>query len=274
MKHREVLVWGIILFVLTFFSLNQPAQSAPVEYARKWIGGLVVNIVQVDLRSPNIEITPSLAYGNSSVYLKRNKGRNFPLESFNSLIQRTLPAAAINGTYHDTKTGRIVGTIVINNKIATIGERGAAVCFDKQNHMSLHLVSGKNGKNLGWSSFKSAISTGPTLIHHGQIWLHPRKEYFKDPKVYQRARRSAIALTGANKLLLITIEQKITLWGLAKILTNLGAEEAVALDGGTSSALYYKGRVITQPSRRLSNFLLVYERSPKTTLAKAGQQKD
>lgn len=272
MRHQAVFIFVGVLFVL-LFNLEQPANCAPVEYSRRWVGRVTVNVVQVDLNSPNVEITPVLAQGHVEKG-KTIKAKQYKLEQFASLIHRTHPVVAINGTYHDTKTGRIIGTIVINNKVVTVGERGAAVCFDKKNRMSVHLVSGRNGNNLGWSTFKSAISTGPTLIRHGQVWLKPRKEYFKDPDVYAHAKRSAMALTNSNKLLLVTIEQKVSLKELANTLLVLGAEEAVALDGGSSSALYYRGRVITKPSRPLANFLLVYERPTPATLAKGKEEED
>lgn len=269
MRHRAVFIFVGVL-ISFFCSKIQSAVSAPIEYSRNTVGRIAVNVVQIDLNSPRVEITPVLAKG----HIEQGKSKRYKLETFPSLIRRTYPIAAINGTYHDTKTGRIVGTIVINNKVVTVGERGAAVCFDKQNRMSVHLVSGKNGKDLGWSTFKSAISTGPTLVRHGQLWLKPKKEYFRDPDLYARARRSAIGLTSSNKLLLVTIEQKIYLSELAKIMLKLGAEEAVTLDGGSSSALYYRGKMITKPSRPLANFLLVYERPVPQTVARAKERED
>jgi len=40
---------------------------------------------------------------------------------------------------------------------------------------------------------------------------------------------------------------------------NLGAVEAMNLDGGASSALYANGSIITQPGRKLSTVLAVYD---------------
>jgi exopolysaccharide biosynthesis protein len=37
-----------------------------------------------------------------------------------------------------------------------------------------------------------------------------------------------------------------------------GAYQAMNLDGGASSGLYYYGKYITQPGRDISNALLVY----------------
>jgi hypothetical protein len=39
---------------------------------------------------------------------------------------------------------------------------------------------------------------------------------------------------------------------------ELGAYDAVAMDGGTSTGLYFGGRMIAQPGRALTNALVVY----------------
>jgi hypothetical protein len=40
----------------------------------------------------------------------------------------------------------------------------------------------------------------------------------------------------------------------------LGAYHAVALDGGTSTAMYFAGRFIANPGRGLTNVLMIYHR--------------
>jgi hypothetical protein len=42
------------------------------------------------------------------------------------------------------------------------------------------------------------------------------------------------------------------------VMRALGAYHAVALDGGTSTAMSFGGRVIAQPGRSLTNLLVVY----------------
>jgi exopolysaccharide biosynthesis protein len=39
----------------------------------------------------------------------------------------------------------------------------------------------------------------------------------------------------------------------------LGCEQALNLDGGASMAMYYRGRTVLSPGRKLTNVLLVYE---------------
>jgi len=44
---------------------------------------------------------------------------------------------------------------------------------------------------------------------------------------------------------------------LATIMQKLGAYNAMNIDGGASSGLYYKGKLLTIPGRDLSNALVV-----------------
>jgi exopolysaccharide biosynthesis protein len=42
---------------------------------------------------------------------------------------------------------------------------------------------------------------------------------------------------------------------------SLGAYNAMNLDGGASSGLYYGGRYLTAPGRDLSNALIIYKKN-------------
>jgi hypothetical protein len=56
----------------------------------------------------------------------------------------------------------------------------------------------------------------------------------------------------------VTVKEGVTLRRLAMALQALGAYHAVALDGGTSTAMSFGGRVIARPGRALTNLLVVY----------------
>lgn len=48
---------------------------------------------------------------------------------------------------------------------------------------------------------------------------------------------------------------------LAQGMISLGCDRAMNLDGGASSALYAKGRVITSPGRQLNTVLIIKDKS-------------
>jgi hypothetical protein len=96
-------------------------------------------------------------------------------------------------------------------------------------------------------------------VQNGVPYVDPKSEGFHDRGLFRRAVRSAIGITKYNKLLLVTVSRPVYLSRLAKIMKGLGAVNAVNLDGGSSTALCYKGRVFNHPSRRLTNWILIYD---------------
>jgi exopolysaccharide biosynthesis protein len=89
--------------------------------------------------------------------------------------------------------------------------------------------------------------------------LDPVSEGFSERSLNVKALRTAVGITTDKNLILVVTRREITLGALAAILQQLGAVDAVNFDGGASTALYYKGRVLNEPISRLSNVLLVYE---------------
>ena len=84
------------------------------------------------------------------------------------------------------------------------------------------------------------------------------RKLFRDPAVLGSAPRSAVAWRPDGVLIFLTIQERISLRNLAYVCRHLGATEAMALDGGSSSGLYADGHTITRPARALSNVLVVY----------------
>lgn len=88
---------------------------------------------------------------------------------------------------------------------------------------------------------------------NGQIVLNPTAEQFSTAFIQQAASRSVIATTGAGKLMLITVHNRIggagpTLAETAQITQQLGAMNALNLDGGSSTSLYLGGQLIDRPA--------------------------
>jgi len=104
---------------------------------------------------------------------------------------------------------------------------------------------------------EGGLSAGPRLITNGKITVNPEAENYTIPKIteYSMA-RSALGLTKDNKLLMVTVNSA-KIEDLATIMQKLGAYNAMNIDGGASSGLYYKGKLLTSPGRDLSNALLV-----------------
>ncbi len=211
------------------------------------IGHWLVYVVRVDLNDPRIRVIPLVAPHKKA--------------SFADLIARFHPAAAINGTFFDTRTWRITGNLVRHGRLLDEGYVGNTMAFDAHNHATLLCDSGKMGRHIDWAPYRSAIEAGPTLLVNGQQRLDPRAEGFHDRGLFRRTRRSVLASTKNGKLLLITTLSGVTFHELARIVRHLGGSNAMCLDGGSSSALYCGGRVLLKPNRCLTNLLGIYIRT-------------
>ncbi|WP_285108598.1 phosphodiester glycosidase family protein [Paenibacillus sp. UMB4589-SE434] len=112
------------------------------------------------------------------------------------------------------------------------------------------------GKQLDWSEVQTAIGAGPRLVKDGQIALNPAQEGFKQDKILSlSATRSGIGVMPDGSVMLATVPSA-TMSQWAAIWKQLGAKQAMNLDGGASSGLYANGKMMTEPGRALSNALL------------------
>jgi exopolysaccharide biosynthesis protein len=113
-------------------------------------------------------------------------------------------------------------------------------------------------KPVDWSKNRNSVGAGPTLIKGGKIVANPVAEGMKDPKLTTNAgARSAIGKTASGQIILATVSSA-TIKQLAEVMKQMGAVEAMNLDGGASSSLYFKGSYLTKPGRKISNAILVF----------------
>jgi len=245
MKFKGIAIWTVVLFIFFISALN----ADEVFYQKLKLEGVRVHVVTVNLNSPNVRVKPVLA--------QRNNGLRNPAEYFWQFIYRLTPKAMINGTFHDTKTYNLAGTVILDGKIKSFYRRGVAIIFNSDNRIDFLPAKYLDRKQLFGVD---AITAGPTLLLRGKLSLSPRNEGFFDPALYRRAKRSALGKTAGNKFLLVTVDNPIYLKKLASIMRKLKCVDAVSLDGGGSSGLYYRGKTLTRPIRPITNVVVVYEK--------------
>jgi hypothetical protein len=128
------------------------------------------------------------------------------------------------------------------------------------------------GNPVDWSGVVSALGAGPLLVSGGRVVANPQAEGFTDPNITSRSMtRSFVGVTPDNRLVLGVIPN-VTIQQAADILASLGLQEAMNLDDAASSGLWYQGQYLWQPSRNLSNALVVvYHRHPMPALTVNGK---
>lgn len=236
-----------VLVSLLFVGFSSEARSSnDVSYRKRWVQGVRANVVVANLNCPNVKVSPALA--------QHGVGTS---EGFGSMLCRLQPAAAITGTFFCVNSLIPVGDLVVDGNVLSFGSVGTAICFTADNRVEFK--STKEGQAGKWAKYVSVVCGGPRLVRDGMARVDPRSEGFRDPGFYRPAARSAIGVTKENKLLLVTVNKAIYLSRMARIMRDLGAIDAMNLDGGGSTALYCGGIVPSHPGRRLTNLIVVYD---------------
>lgn len=116
-----------------------------------------------------------------------------------------------------------------------------------------------DGNEVDWSDVVEAVGAGPTLVKNGEISVDPAGEGFTEAKILSLSyARSAIGVTYQGDILFVTVPSA-TIYQLANVMKDLDAYNAMNLDGGASSGLYFKGQYLVKPGRNLSNALIFYK---------------
>ncbi|MFP3392717.1 phosphodiester glycosidase family protein [Brevibacillus sp. SIMBA_076] len=211
-------------------------------------GKRTAQIVRINLNDSRLEVRPVLAFNEIG-----------KTQSLQEMAKQNNALAAINGTffmaYNKEDPKPPWGMIVID--------------FEKKNEKTSGSSIGFNGnlrpvimtsRNMNENSFEQITSAGPTLVQDGKVVVDPLGEGMQDPKLTTlSAQRSFIGYTADNQLVMGTVPN-VTLNQLAVICQSMGLQAAMNLDGGASSGLYAKGKLLTRPGRNLSNTLIVVQR--------------
>jgi hypothetical protein len=166
-------------------------------------------------------------------------------------------------------------------------EVGAVRCrFARMKKAGKVVVSGRNGSPAGravaslergervtvsWSLARSgALETlggNPVIVRDGRIAVEHSSHPF-----FRRHPRTGVGMAANGSVLLVAVDGRrrrysrgMTLRGFARFFRRLGAESALNLDGGGSTTMVIRGRVVNRPSdgreRPVSSSLLVLPRA-------------
>lgn len=225
-------------------SIHRAAPHA-IGYDGKKIGGVWYHAVIANLDSENVK---------ASGIVNAHMGRS---ESFWTMLARSRPTVAISGTFFDIRSARPIGSIVIEGDGVIDGYHGSCLAIDYFNKAII--LDPKWGRHFDMTNYRYLMRGGLRLVTGGKIGVYPRAQRFRDPRVWSRARRIAVGVTANNKLVIVATSGNVQLRSLARAIRSFGARNAIALDGGSSAALYYRGRVLMHPQRRLTNLLTLVE---------------
>ena len=123
-----------------------------------------------------------------------------------------------------------------------------------------------------WKQAGTIVGGGPQLIKGGRVAITSEQEKIAPAFVTDRHPRTAIAKLRTGRLLLLTVDGRqpgvsvgMSLNTLADLLLEFDAVEAINLDGGGSTTMVIRDRVVNRPSdptgeRPVSDAILIFSR--------------
>ena len=153
------------------------------------------------------------------------------------------------------------------------GDAGAAFEIGDPVELETRLVPRSGEGAELWSSAHSALGAGPLLLRGGRRVARPELESIS--RVFTEARhpRTAAAARADGTLLFVTVDGRNPDWSvgmslpeLTDLLLELGAVDAVNLDGGGSTTMVVRGESVNRPSdpagdRANGDAILLFPRS-------------
>ncbi|WP_341877700.1 stalk domain-containing protein [Defluviitalea saccharophila] len=163
-----------------------------------------------------------------------------------------------NDVVAEIKNGK--ARIPSNGYTIVVGSKGLLDRFHVGDSIEYHTeFNHLNSGNLlmGWENVYSGVGAGPLLVKGGKIVANPSNEGFTSEKILtNQGQRSFIGVNENNIMIMGTVASA-NINELAEIAKKLGLKDAMNLDGGASSGLYYNGEYITRTGRQISNALVV-----------------
>lgn len=231
-------------------SVGTATQFAPIGYQAFKYGPNTFHVVTADMRSGMI--------GAATVH---SPSLTSPWNLLNRLhAPQAKPIAAITGTFFAPSSQRPVADVLIDGSLVASGSRGTAVgvdwfggvkIFDKPYH-----------EPVDWALYQYGLRGAVRVLSAGVVQPNPKAQRFRDSRLWGRAARTGLGTTKSGKVLLFATRAKVTLSELGKAMRARGALDAVSLDGGSSTCLYYKGSLVVPPSRKLSNLFVITQAIP------------
>lgn len=200
---------------------------------------------------------------------------NRPITGAETIVYTSAWKPAIN-----PRTDYVLVTLIGNSKgkleVQTIGGTNLTV---PQNAYILHLplefadlltigdqVEVDISVDSYWQNVKHLLTGGPLLVEEGKPVFQAVAEGFTG-SVLNTNPRTAIGITKSGKMLLVTIDGRstasagVTFDELAYIMVDLSAYAAMGLDGGGSTEMTVRGKIVNQLSggteRALNNGIVI-----------------
>ena len=162
------------------------------------------------------------------------------------------PPSPKYGTQLVVKNGKVIGltpekTLIPEDGFVIVGPYKKLEPISKAKKITLNVKISPE-----WNDVNHIISGGPYLVKNGDIYVDMTAQ--KLGAIGGRNPRTAIGYTKDNHLIMVTADGRegasigLTLMELANLMKEFGCVNAMNLDGGGSTVMYVKGKVVNKPT--------------------------
>lgn len=241
MLNRK-LIGAAVMLVAVVLSTTTKADTptSHMSYQGVKSGKGYFHMVFVDLSADNLKV--------ETTHSKK-------LQNFWKFTQEEMPVVAITGTFFDPASANPVGDVLIDGALVAKGERGSAFAVDWKGRCKV-FDTGFH-QEVNWLDYRYALRGTVRIIRDGKVCPDPKSQKFRDSSIWNPARRTAVGVTKKGSVVFCATSNSVTLSELGRAMKSVGVINAVNLDGGGSSCLMYKGKLLVAPQRKLSNLLMV-----------------
>ena len=186
---------------------------------------------------------------------KDTYGRNVK-EKTSDMAERVGAIVAVNGDYYGAREMGFVIRNGVLHRVAPDTDLESLVIMDDG---SFKVVSQQTTRaiDLFKSGARHAFTFGPGLLSEGEITVSRIDEVDQSMKSNPR---TAIGQIGENHYVLVVSDGRtdasygLSLYNLAKFMKTLGVKVGYNLDGGGSSTMYFKGKIVNYPTTNGDKF--------------------
>ncbi|MBW4574370.1 MAG: phosphodiester glycosidase family protein [Aphanothece sp. CMT-3BRIN-NPC111] len=157
----------------------------------------------------------------------------------NQIINAITTGPAVNKTSYPIPSDGYLLTIRAKPELANLFAIGTALRIENMTTPT------------DFNGYPHILGAGPVLVQNRQIVLDAKAEKFSDAFIKEAAIRSVIATTASGNLMIAAVHNRAggsgpTLAETAQIVQQMGAVNALNLDGGSSTSLYLGGQLINR----------------------------
>ncbi|WP_052130262.1 phosphodiester glycosidase family protein [Ureibacillus sinduriensis] len=247
------------------YTVDHSLYTLPV-YGEAVVGKAKIQVknqsIKVGVKSYPVKIVSiNLLAPNTTLHVEAANNKIGSVGTLASIAKNHNAKAAINANFFDAYTNnsyRTVynGLIMNGKKVQEFDPKFSSFYSTKDGDIGI-LPGAKVKELYNKGIVQEAIQIGPRLITNGQVSLNPLSEGFTSHKILSSpGARSAIGILKNRQLIFVTTSGA-TVEHLASIMKQLGAIDAINLDGGASSGLYANGKYLTTPGRNIAVALIV-----------------